>query len=525
MHNRNTTPLRQTVARGIVTGTALAAALGVATPGVALAAPSPTAPRATAQASGIGTTDTQRVEAAAVVRLDPAPDVLLLGDYDFVHALWQKARDGGERLDSVRAAAEQAMASTKAEDHARFIITGIHEAYRLDQQRERERAEAERVARLTKSQALLAVGIPSTPDLLALSDDNFIRVILKHEVSGPEVRAAAMRALLGEPADWREFIVNGARDAHKRDVANEVKELEEKNRKEAERLKELAARKSAAALFRITPSQAMLELSDDNFVRELLRLSPADLQGTELYATAQRAALASDPAAWKAFIHTGADTAYKRDAENRRKKLAAANRKLALQIQAAAEKTGVNPGLVAAAKAALAGGPEKVAEFLKEDNQYRARRQSFQSIDASTPGWYARQSTVDGGEGFLSPVDGQSPKADREAATWVVLPSLAGRPGCYSFESVGRPGYYLKVQETPLKAVVGADDRSEEFRNSATWCARPGLTGSGTTSFLWGVGPDERWLQPYRGYLYPSLYHPEWSGDAASWKIAPPLAG
>ncbi|MCZ7462303.1 hypothetical protein [Streptomyces sp. WMMC940] len=32
---------------------------------------------------------------------------------------------------------------------------------------------------------------------------------------------------------------------------------------------------------------------------------------------------------WKTFIHDGADAAYKRDDENRRKKLAEANRKLA----------------------------------------------------------------------------------------------------------------------------------------------------------------------------------------------------
>ncbi|MFE1559050.1 AbfB domain-containing protein [Streptomyces sp. NPDC058734] len=511
-----------------MTAAALGVALGVAAPGVALAAPSRPEPKAVAQAAGIGTTETQRVEAAAVVRLDPAPDVLLLSDYDFVHALWQKARDGGERLEAVRTGAEQAMSSTKAEDHARYIATGIHEAYRLDQQRERDRAEAERVARLAKSQALLAVGIPSTPELLALSDDNFIRVILKHEAAGPEVRAAAMRALLGEPAARREFIVNGVREAQRRDVENELKELEEKNRQEAERRKEQAARKSVAALFRITPTDGMLGLTSDNFIRELLRLAPADLKGTELYAGAQRAVLSSAPADWKQFIHTGADEAYKRDDEARRQKLAESNRRLALQIQAAAEKTGVNPGLVAAAKAALAGGPEKVAEFLKEDNQFRARRQSLQVVSAGTPGWYARQSTVDEGEVFLTPVDGQSSKADREDATWVVLPSLSGRPGCYSFESVSRPGYYLTASSTPpMRVGVAADDRSEEFRGSATWCTRPGLTDFGAISFLWndGLSEPERWLTANRNELYSFEYFPRLSSGDTSWKIAPPLAG
>ncbi len=125
------------------------------------------------------------MNAAAVVRLDPTADVLLLSDYDFIHALWQKARDAGELLDSVRVAAEQAMFSSAPADHVAFIVTGIHDAYRLDQQRERDKAEAERAARLAKTQALQVVGIPSTPELLALNDDNFIRAVIKHAASGP----------------------------------------------------------------------------------------------------------------------------------------------------------------------------------------------------------------------------------------------------------------------------------------------------------------------------------------------------
>ncbi|MEU0662081.1 hypothetical protein ABZ523_23690, partial [Streptomyces lavendulocolor] len=111
-------------------------------------------PAAPAAAAGIGTTDTQRVDAAAVVRLDPSPEVLLLSDHDFIHALWQKARDGGEAFDAVRQAAEAAMMSETAEDHVAFIVTGIHDAYAVDKQREKDKADAARAARLAKSQAL-----------------------------------------------------------------------------------------------------------------------------------------------------------------------------------------------------------------------------------------------------------------------------------------------------------------------------------------------------------------------------------
>ncbi|MER5629002.1 AbfB domain-containing protein [Streptomyces nitrosporeus] len=511
---------RMRLTRGIVTVTALATVAGTVGLSTASAQPAGTV----VQAAGIGTTDLQRVDAAAVVRLDPTADVLLLSDYDFIHALWQKARDGGELFDSVRTAAEEALSSTAAADHVRYIVTGIHEAYRLDQQRERDKAEAERAARLAKSQALLAIGIPSTPELLALTDDNFIRAVAKHSASGPEVRSAALQALLGEPADWQEFIINGAREAHKRDVLRELEELAEQDRLEAERRRELAARTNAAALFRLAPSEAMLALGDDNFIRELLRLAPADLAGSELYAEGQRAVLSSDPAVWKAYIHTGAEEAYKRDDEARRQKIAEANRKLALQIQAAAENGGVNPNLVAAAKKALAGTDEAVAEFLKEDNLYRARRQSIQMNDAALSGWYARQSGVDGGLGFIGPVSASSKPADREDATWVVVPALASKPGCYSFESARKPGYYLKGDDPGLRVRMAPDDRSAAFKQNATWCAVKGQSGSGT-SFVWGTGTVQRSLRHIDGDLYAAQNYGTAEGNlAATWKISPPLA-
>ncbi|MFI6009587.1 AbfB domain-containing protein [Streptomyces sp. NPDC051243] len=531
--------MRRIVTRGLVAATALTAVTGAVAPGaVAESTPTVGTSDVAARAAGIGTTDTQRVEAAAVVRLDPTADVLLLSDYDFIHALWQKAGDAGEKLDAVRTAAEQAMASTADEDHVRFIVSGVHEAYKLDQQREREKAEAERAARLAKSQVLLTIGIPSTPELLALSDDNFIRAVARHEASGPEVRAAALQALLGEPADWREFIVNGAREAHKRDVAKELEDLAEQDRKEAERRKELAARKNTAALFRITPSEAMLTLSDDNFIRELLRLAAADLHGTELYTEGQRATLASDPAAWKAYIHTGAEAAYKRDDENRRKKLAEANRKLALQIQAAAQNGGVNPNLVAAAKKALAGSDDDVALFLKADTQYRLKRQSLKAWGDLE---YARQSSGDRGKILLNgSLKSTSALADREDATWVVVPSLASQPGCYSFESVRKPGHYIrsgKAEANGLRVEIAADDRSAAFRKSATWCTRPTpLTSTtlGLVSFTQTAGSGVNWLAPTTKdvYAHPTFAFPLPGGEEgepkkariAGWRVSAPLA-
>ncbi|MGI5528032.1 AbfB domain-containing protein [Streptomyces syringium] len=500
----------------------MAAVAGVVAPDTAVAAPLKTV----AEAGGIGTNDEQRVAAAAVVRLDPKPDVLLLSDYDFIHALWQKARDAGEELGAVRTAAEEAMtSSTKAEDHVWFITTGIHQAYKLDQQREKDKADADRAIRLAKSQVLIAVGIPSSPDLLALSDDNFIRAIMKHEAAGPEVRTAAAKALAGDAVVWREFIVNGARVAHQRDVANELKELEEKNRKEAERRKELAARTNVAALFRTTPTEAMLALGDDNFIRELLRTAPEDTRKSELYAAAQRAVLSSDPAEWKKFIHSGAEEAYKRDDEVRRKKLAEDNRKLARQIMATAENGRVNPGLVEAARKALAGDDEEVARFLKPDSQLRARRQSIRVSVGPQAGWYVRSPALDDDYVYIGPADAKSKQAVREDSTWVIVPALANNPGCFSFESVRKPGYYLWAKNDGGGALVrlAGDDGSVKFKGDATWCPREGFAGTGV-SFELASWPGV-WLRSYMGQLHIFGAFGEGFNQDATWTVAPPLAG
>ncbi|MGG8407892.1 AbfB domain-containing protein [Streptomyces sp. 12297] len=462
-----------------------------------------------------------------MVRLDPSPDVLLLSDHDFVFALWQKARDGGETFESVRVAAEAAMASKLDADHVAFIVTGIHTAYAVDKQREKDKADAARAARQAKAQVLIVVGIPQTPDLLGLSDDNFIRAVMRHAASGPEVRSAAAKALAEDATAWHAFIISGAREAHQRDVDRELKELAEKDAAEAARRKEVTARTNAAALFRITPTEAMLALSDDNFIRELLRTAPADTKTSELFAAAQRAVLSSDPAVWKAYIHTGAEEAYKKDDEARRKKIAEANRALVLQIQAAAEKTGVNPNLVAAAKKALAADDVAVSEFLKEENLYRAKRQTLVPA-AGNAGFVIRQSSVDAGEAFLAPVAAGSKQTDREDATWVVVPGLGGDAGCYSFESARKPGHYLMQKD--LRVRLTASDDSAQFRKDATWCAKPGLSGSGTS--FESAGEPGRFLRQHWGDLFAANKagganrfdtETEFFQDA-SWKIAVPLA-
>ncbi|MER7832182.1 hypothetical protein [Streptomyces sp. NPDC095602] len=94
--------------------TAVAAVLAAGAAPAAFAAPAP--PHQAARAVGFGTTETPRVDAAAAVRLEPAADVLLLSDHDFVHALWQKAREGGEAYDEVNQCKELCLTARWGDD-------------------------------------------------------------------------------------------------------------------------------------------------------------------------------------------------------------------------------------------------------------------------------------------------------------------------------------------------------------------------------------------------------------------------
>ncbi|WP_432128625.1 AbfB domain-containing protein [Streptomyces sp. bgisy082] len=531
MHETNQpTAVRRAVRRAVIGTTATAAVLGLTAGTAAHAAPEP--PHQLVRAVGIGTTEAQRVDAASVVRLDPTPDVMLLSDYDFVHALWQKARDGGEKYEVVRTAAEKTMASTLAADHVAYIATGVHEAYRLDQQRERDRAEAERVARLARQQAMTVIGITGAPEMLELSDDNFVRAVMRHPASGPEVRTAAAQALAGDAVAWREFIVNGAREAHKRDVARELAELEEKNRKEAELRRNQAARKNVAALFRVPMSPGLLDVGDDNFIREMLRLAPSDLKSSELFRAAQNALLSSRSSDWLDFLYTGADAAYERDDAARREKLAAANRLLAREILSAGKATGFNPNLVASAEKALATGDAAVAEFLSEKGQQRARRQTLNlRVKRSPDQWLPlSHSGVNGAAVTVGPISPQAVPL-RQNATWLVLPSLAGTAGCFSFEAAGKPGHYLKNTGDQGLIVLGANDNTQAFKNSATWC--PDLKGyvpgkPAAAWFLWrGKSNNFQVNVNQRNELFTSGPYGEWRDllyAYPAWEVAPPLA-
>ncbi|CAM5641294.1 hypothetical protein SCALM49S_04812 [Streptomyces californicus] len=118
--------VRRTVTRGIVITTALAATLGATAPGVLAAGPTA---EAVDPGRGHRQPPTQRVNAAAVVGLDPTADVLLLSDYDFIHALWQKARDAGKSCSTRTGRGRAGDVQLRPADHVAFIVTrGIHDS-------------------------------------------------------------------------------------------------------------------------------------------------------------------------------------------------------------------------------------------------------------------------------------------------------------------------------------------------------------------------------------------------------------
>ncbi|MEU7186294.1 AbfB domain-containing protein [Streptomyces sp. NPDC045369] len=520
------TRARRLVTHGIVTATALAAVTGIAAPAGAFAAPS----AAASAVDVIRTSEKDRVNAGLKIEYEVTAEQLGVSDRDFIIVLWDKARAAGGKWEAVRQAAADAIASTSPDDHVRFITTGIGEARELDWKRAQEQDAADRVARMMKSQALIAVGIPNSPDLLVLSDENFIRAIMQHDAATPEVKKAASRALGDkDPAVWRAFIASGAREAHDLDMENERKELERKDREAAQRQEKRDARRSAASLFDRDLTEAMMNMGDDDFIRMLINSLSDEAKSSvkfELYDAAQKALNSSDPAAWKTFIHSGAKQADRRDFDKREKKKADEDAKKVGIIKAAAEQTGVRPNLVAAADKALKGSPADVRAFI-DSGQDRALRQSIQPVSSKLSGWYIRQSSVDDGDSFITPVSTKSKEADREDATWIVKDALASAPGCYSFESVRKPGSFLSLKDSRVRIV--ANDDTPKSRKDATWCARKGLAEGGTS--FESLSNEGHWLRQYKGDLYAAVQKGKRGFETgkdfeqdATWKMSTPLA-
>lgn len=443
----------------------------------------------TTKSSTASVTQEEKIRAAAAVGITATPELLVLSERDFVFELWKASSTRPE----VRASAELALSGTDAE-RSQWIKSGVHEAVKRDQDNQLRDAEAARLARELKQGAAAVIGLIPTPDKLVVSYRDFVYWLWQQvpEKYG-KTRTAALAAFGATEEAQKEFLRTGIRTAYGEDQQDEINGNEQTSKEEKERLAWRAAKSRAMGqVLGVVPTEGMLALSDDNFIREILKRATPD---TEVAAAANQALRDPDPAAWKRFIATGIFEADQRDKATAQAKQAEANRRRALEIQTRAQNSGLRPNLVFAAQAALAGADQDVENFLRV-GQYQATKQSLRGETQGTRAWYIR-GTWPGGGVQLSP--GPEFKEDGTAligeATWDVVTGL-GRADCYSLEWVGHPGVYLALNG--IWTGVLPNDGTEAYRSNATWCPRAGFAGNGTVS-LESVGLPGRFLRQHNG--------------------------
>ncbi|WP_420594204.1 AbfB domain-containing protein [Deinococcus sp.] len=100
----------------------------------------------------------------------------------------------------------------------------------------------------------------------------------------------------------------------------------------------------------------------------------------------------------------------------------------------------------------------------------------YQSIQVTTPGFTNRFIRHIEGVANTDIVNAQSGDLLKRDATWKTVRGLADA-NCYSFESLNYPGQYLRHKLFRVRK--DASDGSPTFKADATWCANPGLAGTG----------------------------------------------
>jgi alpha-L-arabinofuranosidase B-like protein len=114
---------------------------------------------------------------------------------------------------------------------------------------------------------------------------------------------------------------------------------------------------------------------------------------------------------------------------------------------------------------------------------------------------------------------------DKQDATWVEAAGLAN-PGCISFESVNKPGSYLR--HANFQFHLQPNDGSTLFSQDATFCPKPGNSGQGTS--FQSVNFTDHYIRTFNGTVYlagnggpnPWDTTTSWADDS-SWQVAQPL--
>jgi hypothetical protein len=126
----------------------------------------------------------------------------------------------------------------------------------------------------------------------------------------------------------------------------------------------------------------------------------------------------------------------------------------------------------------------------------------------------------------LASVTAASSETDKQDATFVQTAGLAN-PSCFSFESVNRPGSYLRHQNFQFH--LQPDDGSTLFGQDATFCQRSGNSGQGVS--FESVNFAGRYIRAFTNVVYLASNGGSNPWDAAagwpddtSWSVATPWA-
>ncbi|MBM2618109.1 AbfB domain-containing protein [Actinoplanes sp. LDG1-06] len=139
------------------------------------------------------------------------------------------------------------------------------------------------------------------------------------------------------------------------------------------------------------------------------------------------------------------------------------------------------------------------------------------SLRVTTPGYTNRYLRHAGGAARTDVISTSSATTDRQDATYYVRAGLSNA-SCYSFESRNFPGQYLRHRDS---RVYREANTGGSFAGDATFCARPGLSGGGTSlesanfagRYLRHRG-EEVWVEASTGGSF---------NDDATWAVGPPL--
>jgi hypothetical protein len=150
------------------------------------------------------------------------------------------------------------------------------------------------------------------------------------------------------------------------------------------------------------------------------------------------------------------------------------------------------------------------------------------SLRSTTPGStaeYIKHDDADDGV-VTAQVTAGSSATDKQDATWVQTAGLAN-PSCVSFESINRPGSYLRHQNFQFH--LQPNDGSSLFTQDATFCQVPGNSGQGVS--FQSVNFPTRYIRTFDHTVYiasnggtnPWDTTTSWADDS-SWMVADPWA-